>query len=136
MVLVLESFKYPSGAHPGHSPRRSFARKPRFTFSERLFFDRYKEKLTNEYVIREVRKILKSRFGYSEFQINGAIDSIRLRCEVCLNPPPNRFKKLEIRDKSDKPIVQGAIDNKCTLVTGDYNTYHDTHCSRMIYVLQ
>jgi len=95
------------------------------TFSERLFFDRYKEKLTNEYVIREVRKILKTRFGYSEFQINGAIDSIRLRCEVCSNPPPNRFKKIEISDKSDKPIVQGAIDNKCTLVTGDYNTYHD-----------
>ena len=36
------SFRYPTGAQPGHSPRRNFCRSPRFVFSERLstkYFD-------------------------------------------------------------------------------------------------
>src|SRR3989344_7307502 len=36
IVLVLGLFKYPKGALVSHSPRRSFWRIPRFTFSDKL----------------------------------------------------------------------------------------------------
>ena len=93
--------------------------------SVKLFLDTSKEKVTNEYVIMETRKVLKDKFWYSEFQVNGVVNSIRNRCFVVPTPPPNRFKKLKIRDKADKPVVQSAIDEKCVLVTDDARTYRD-----------
>jgi hypothetical protein len=30
-----------------------------------------------------------------------------------------------LRDESDKPVVQSAIDHKCVLVIDDFHTYYD-----------
>lgn len=80
---------------------------------------------TNEYVIKECRRVLKKEFGFSDELINKALDYVRIRCVVL--PPPNKkeFKKIAIRDKADKPVVCSAMKKGCILVIDDKATYED-----------
>lgn len=93
--------------------------------SERLYNDRSKDKYVNEYLIKEIRRILRSNFGYSDFLVQRAIDDICIKCTIYPDPPPNRFRKLHVRDPSDRLIIQGAIDHDCVLVTGDHHVNED-----------
>ena len=95
-------------------------------YAVRLMDDSSKKKYTNEYAIKEYRRILKYNFQYPDDDIERAVEYIFNRCTILPSPPSNRFKKLKIQDKSDKPIVQGAIDSKCILVTSDNRTYRDS----------
>ena len=97
----------------------------RTPFAKRFLFDQEKPKITNDYVIDELRRVLKVKFNISPNDIYYFEEIIHANLEVNPTPPMNRFKKLKLRDKSDRPIVQGAIDHGCILVIDDYHTYHD-----------
>ena len=95
-------------------------------FSVRLFKDTTKKKIINDYVLKETRRVLSEDFLYSHYDIDLAMEKISAKFRVVSNPPKNRFKKLnKIRDKSDRPIVQSAIDHECILITRDRRTYQD-----------
>lgn len=74
---------------------------------------------TNEYVIKETRRILDSVFGFTPDEINHSIDLVRDNCVVLKMPHKRDFKKIKIEDKSDRPIVYSAMKNQCILVTHD-----------------
>ncbi len=74
---------------------------------------------TNEYAIKETRRVLGSEFGFSPDEVNRSIDFVRDNCEVLKIPHKKDFKKINIEDKSDRPIVYSAMINGCILVTED-----------------
>ena len=74
---------------------------------------------TNEYVIKETRRILDSEFGFTPDEINRSIDLVRDSCVVLKMPHKRDFKRIKIEDKSDRPIVYSAMKNQCILVTQD-----------------
>jgi predicted nucleic acid-binding protein len=74
---------------------------------------------TNEYVIKETRRILDSEFGFNQDEINRSIDFIRDNCIVLQMPRKKDFIRIKIEDKSDRPIVYSAMKNQCILVTED-----------------
>ena len=74
---------------------------------------------TNEYVIKEIRRILDSEFGFTQDEINRSIDFVRDNCIVLQMPRKKDFTRIEIEDKSDRPIVYSAMKNRCILVTQD-----------------
>lgn len=57
--------------------------------------------------------------------MNEAVDHVRRRVAVHRTPPADRFKKLEIWDRSDRPIVYAARSLGCILVMDDESTYRD-----------
>ncbi len=84
-----------------------------------LFIEEGNELYTNEYVVKEVRRILANAFDFPAEMVNKTIDFIEAKCIVLPMPNKNEFKKIEIKDKSDKPIVCSAMKKKCVLVTED-----------------
>ena len=85
-----------------------------------LLMDDDFERYTNEYVIKETRRILQKAFDFSIRDVNDSIDLVRRQCIVLPLPNKEEYKKLEIKDASDKPIVLSAIKKRCILVTEDY----------------
>ncbi len=90
----------------------------------RLVFLPLRRAHTIEYVMKEAHHVLKER-GLREDLIREALDGIRGKVIVHRTPPANRFKKLDIRDRSDKPIVYAARHLGCVLVLRDERTYRD-----------
>jgi predicted nucleic acid-binding protein len=80
---------------------------------------------TIEYVLKEVHFVLRDRYGYSEFEIARVLERLRERLVVHKNPPSKAFRKLDIRDKSDKPIVYAARCHGCILLINDQETMED-----------
>lgn len=80
---------------------------------------------TNEYVIKECIRVLKKEFRYSSELINRSLDYVRVRCEVLPTPNEKEFKKIDIRDKADMPVVCSAMKKGCILVIDDEETYED-----------
>jgi hypothetical protein len=79
--------------------------------AEQVFKDPYIEKYTNEYTLKELYHVLKKSFNYSEENIGYAIDYIRETCIILPAPKKEEFKKIELLDKSDKPIVYSAYSH-------------------------
>ncbi len=77
------------------------------------------EYLVNEYVVKEVRRILKQKFHYSYFRIELALERIGREVTILPTPPMNVYRKIRITDKSDRPIVYSAVQYNCVLVTED-----------------
>ena len=80
---------------------------------------------TIEYVIKEIYHVLLYQYGLTKYQIGLIIDEIRSRVKIHKNPPVKAYKKLNIRDKSDRPIVCAAILHNCVLIIRDEMTYRD-----------
>ena len=80
---------------------------------------------TNEYVIKEVRRILGIEFKFTVDEVNRSIDFMRDILVVLPMPNKNEFKKIQIKDKSDKPIVCSAKNSGCILVTEDRLLYQN-----------
>ncbi len=80
---------------------------------------------TNEYVIKEVRRILGNEFKFTVDEVNRSIDFMRDILVVLPMPNKNEFKKIQIEDKSDKPIVYSAKKSGCILVTEDRLLYQN-----------
>ena len=93
--------------------------------ARKLVFSSGLELHTIEYVLKETRHVLGKRYRVPEPRIADAFLQVRSRVVVHRTPPANRFKKLDIRDKSDKPIVYAARSLGCILVIDDERTYRD-----------
>jgi predicted nucleic acid-binding protein len=89
-----------------------------------LVFTSSSEAHTNEYVLKEVYHVLKD-LGFKEELIARVLDSIKEKLIIHKDPPVNAFKKLNMRDKSDRPIVCSAMILGCTLIIADEVTYQD-----------
>lgn len=94
-------------------------------YSKKLLYNRSKKKYVNDYIIKEVRRVLSEYYEYSVFEIEKAIEVIKEHCRILPTSPKAMFKKLDIRDKSDKPVVQSAIVQNCVLVIYNTETYVD-----------
>ncbi|MFH1442657.1 MAG: PIN domain-containing protein [Candidatus Micrarchaeota archaeon] len=91
----------------------------------RLFFRSKAELVTNEYAIKEFRRVMLSNFGLPHGNVEEAILRIRNRCLVLPSPPAEKYHEIAIRDKSDIPIVLGALQAGCILVIDDEITCRD-----------
>jgi len=80
---------------------------------------------TNEYVIKEVRRILNDVFKLTSKEINENVEYVESKCEILPKPTKNDVKNIKISDKSDKPIVASAIKLNVPLIIDDYVTHHD-----------
>lgn len=81
--------------------------------------------LTNEYVIKEIRRALADEFNFSAQRINDAVDEIRLRVLILPTPPKDAYARLRLRDMSDAPIVLGAQRSDAVFVSDDKRTRED-----------
>jgi predicted nucleic acid-binding protein len=91
----------------------------------RLVFTTSREAHTNEYALKEVYHVLRTVFKFKEELIAKVLDSIRERIIIHKDPPVKAFKKLDLRDKADRPIVYSAMELGCTLIIADEVTYQD-----------
>jgi len=82
-----------------------------------LFFSS-ESKVTNDYVMKEMRRVLLSK-GYSVPDIEAFFTFVRGRCRVLPSPSKARFASVRLTDRSDVPILLGAMDAKAILVTLD-----------------
>ncbi len=80
---------------------------------------------TNEYSIKEVRRILKDVFKFTPQEINENVEYIESKCVILPKPTKNDIKNIKISDKSYKPIVASAIKLNIPLIIDDHITYHD-----------
>jgi predicted nucleic acid-binding protein len=80
---------------------------------------------TNEYAIKEVKRILKDIFELTPDEINENIEYIETRCIILPKPSKNELRNIKITDKSDKPIVATAKKLNIPLIIDDHITFKD-----------
>ncbi|MFH1199678.1 MAG: PIN domain-containing protein [Candidatus Micrarchaeota archaeon] len=88
-------------------------------YAERIMAGTLSENYTNEYAIKETRRVLQERFKVPINVANDAIEFIRQHATVVATPPVDSFIKYDIVDKSDRPIVCSAVQLCAILVTED-----------------
>lgn len=98
----------------------SFALQP----DHELVFNHPSAKFTNEYSVKEYRHVLEKK-GVSPHDVENALEQIRKNVKILPTPQKHEFLKIELTDKSDKPIVCSALKQGCTLVTNDQRTYRE-----------
>ncbi len=76
---------------------------------------------TNEYCMMELRRYIEENYALPAHLVNEKIDSVRGGVKTLSTPQVSQYQKLAVPDKlkSDKPIIQGAIDVNAVLVTYD-----------------
>lgn len=73
---------------------------------------------TNDYVIKEVRRILlEYRFGLED--VEKLIEFFQTKIEVVKTPSKEELETIKAKDKSDGPIIKSAEKLDCVLVTDD-----------------
>ena len=78
--------------------------------------------VTNEYVIKEIRKILVDIYSFDQEDINRFIEFLRTKMEIVKTPSKEEFKIINSNDKSDRPIIFSAKKHRCILITDDMPT--------------
>jgi len=81
--------------------------------------------VTNEYVLKEARKILEEIYYFNQEDINQFMEFLRERMEVVKTPSKEEFKVINSSDKSDRPIIFSARKHQCILITDDTPTKRD-----------
>ncbi len=81
--------------------------------------------VTNEYVLKEVRKILEETYSFNQVDINQIVEFFRTKLEVIKTPSKEEFKTINAGDKSDRPIIFSAKKHGCVLITDDAPTKKD-----------
>ncbi|MCX9014060.1 MAG: PIN domain-containing protein [Candidatus Methanoperedens sp.] len=81
--------------------------------------------VTNEYVIKETRKILEDIYSFDKADINQIIEFLRAKIEIVKTPSREEFKTINSSDKSDRPIIFSAKKYDCVLITDDAPTKKD-----------
>ena len=66
------------------------------------------QRFTNRFVFKEVYWVLKNNKKYPESLIAHYIERISEVCTILPAPSKEEFKKIRIRDKSDRPIICSA----------------------------
>ena len=81
--------------------------------------------VTNEYVLKEVRKILEETYSFNQEDINQFVEFFRTKLEVVKTPSKEEFKTINAGDKSDRPVIFSAKKHGCVLITDDAPTKKD-----------
>jgi len=81
--------------------------------------------VTNEYVLKEARKILEEIYSFNQEDINQFMEFLRARMEVVKTPSKEEFKVIKSNDKSDRPVIFSAKKHGCVLITDDAPTKKD-----------
>lgn len=81
--------------------------------------------VTNEYVLKETRKILEEIYSFDKEDINQLIEFLRAKIEIVKTPSKEEFKSINSNDKSDRPIIFSARKHHCVLITDDAPTKKD-----------
>lgn len=89
-----------------------------------LMFHHPAEKLTNEYVVKEYRRVLAKQ-GVLPHDTENALEQIRRHVKILPTPQKHEFEKITLTDKTDRPIVCSAMKANATLVTNDRRTYRE-----------
>ncbi|GEM_PF-3065760 len=84
----------------------------------RALYSSPERKYTNEYALKELRRIFVER-GFVQADVEDFLSDVRKKCVVLAFPNRNRLASIRISDRSDVPIVLGAMDAKAVLVTLD-----------------
>lgn len=81
--------------------------------------------LTNEYVIKETRRVLEDIYSFDRGDINQFIEFISIKLEIVKTPSKEEFSNISPNDKSDRPIIYSAKKHQCILITDDSPTKKD-----------
>ena len=81
--------------------------------------------VTNEYALKEVRKILEETYSFNQEDINQFVEFSRAKLEVVKTPSKEEFKTINAGDKSDRPVIFSAKKHSCILITDDAPTKKD-----------
>ncbi len=81
--------------------------------------------LTNEYVIKETRRVLEDVYSFDQGDINRFIEFISTKLEIVKTPSKEEFSNIKSNDKSDRPIIYSAKKHHCILITDDIPTKKD-----------
>ncbi len=93
--------------------------------SMRYYDDPTLEKFTIEYVIKETYRVLRGHYKLSEDEISHVMEDIHEKIRIFPDPTVGEFRKIDISDKSDRPIACAAKKYGCRLLLRDYRTYRD-----------
>ena len=93
--------------------------------AEFVLSDRNIKKYTNKYVLKEIYWVLKINKEFSEESIARYIERINEKCIILPTPSKEEFGKIDITDKSDRPIVFSAMKHNLILLIDDERTYRD-----------
>lgn len=81
--------------------------------------------LTNEYVIKETRRVLEDVHSSDQGDINQFIDFLSTKLEIIKTPSKQEFSNIKSNDKSERPIIYSAKKHNCILITDDIPTKKD-----------
>lgn len=81
--------------------------------------------VTNEYVLKEARKILEEIYSFNQEDINQFMEFLRAKIEIIKTPSKEEFKIIKSNDKSDRLIMFSARKHQCILITDDTPTKRD-----------
>lgn len=81
-----------------------------------MFWLKGVEKYTNEYAVKETRRVLKEKYKYTESGINNFVEVVRENCKVLSTPAKEEFSRIVARDRSDRPIIYSAKNENCVLI--------------------
>ena len=81
--------------------------------------------VTNEYVLKEARKIMEEVYSFDQEDVNRFIEFLRAKMEIVKTPSKEEIKKINSNDKSDRPIISSAQKHRCVLITDDMPTRKD-----------
>ncbi len=81
--------------------------------------------LTNEYVIKETRRVLEDVYSLDQSDINQFIDFLSTKLDIVKTPSKQEFSNIKSNDKSDRPIIYSAKKHLCILITDDNPTKKD-----------
>lgn len=81
--------------------------------------------LTNEYILKEVRRILEETYSFNQEDINQFMEFLITKLEIVKTPSKEEFIVIKSRDKSDRPIIFSAKKHQCVLITDDFPTKKD-----------
>lgn len=90
-----------------------------YGISHKILLEHRTQKYTNEFAIKELRKILKEKSHADETAINYSVDIIKEACLIVADPSREETSRVELTDKADKPIVCSAMKLNCILITED-----------------
>ena len=83
--------------------------------------------VTNEYVLKEVRKILEETYSFNREDINQFMEFLRTKLEIVKTPSKEEFKTINAGDKSDRPVIFSAKKHSCIFITDDAPTKKDAN---------
>ncbi len=83
--------------------------------------------VTNDYVLKEIRKILEETYSFNKEDINRFMEFLRTKLEIVKTPSKEEFKTINASDKSDRPVIFSAKKHNCVLITDDAPTKKDAY---------